>query len=588
MPGPPFEYDSITDALLRLENASEFGARFIPRSGKPSFYPYKDVLKRAKSVAGTLQQEGLNPGECVGIIIPTSINFLDAFLGVQLAGGIPAAIYPPVRLGRLNEYYDSTRKMLRKINARILITDNRVKKILGPVVDGLESVNRIHTAENLHRDNPWAPVSINPEIPAFLQFSSGSTREPKAVVISHSNLIANLEMMGSIFFKYYSREMLQVVCWLPLYHDMGLVGCMLNGLYHHTTVNYIEPEHFITRPAIWLQTISRFRSGASPAPQFAYGLCEKRIRDDEMRGVDLSSWLIAFNGAEPLDLESMERFSRRFSRWGFRDSTMTPVYGLAEATLAATFSDIQSPPAVVEFDPVRLREEDRAEEGKGLKLVSMGRPMEGLELRICDEKDDPLADGRVGTIMLKGSSITRGYYNDTSTTYETIRNGWLDTGDIGFIYKDELFIVGRSKDIIIIRGRNIAPQDIEATLDRIPGVRTGCTVAVSSNIEGKGEQLIVLVEKDQNNPRPEEELRKKIKEHLVAQISVAPYHIQLLEPGVLPRTSSGKKRRSDALKLFLSGDLAPPEKMGPMKLLHKIGKSQLAWGRFYLKLLKSK
>jgi fatty-acyl-CoA synthase len=577
-------YNTIVEALLGVEECTEFGARFIPKSGDPVFFSYKEVVSRAKSAAGTLQAKGLIPGDRVAIILSTSIHFLDAFLGVQLAGGIPSALYPPFRLGRLDEYYESTRRMLIKIGARFLVTDGRIGRLLGPVVEGTECVEGVLNPKDLQSTARWTPVAVDPESPAFLQFSSGATREPKAVIVSHTNLLYNLEMMNTVFSTLSPEEWnKEAVCWLPLYHDMGLVGCVFNSLYIPCTMSYIEPDIFLARPAIWLQTISRFRAGISPAPQFAYNLCTNKIKDEDMAGVDLSDWISAMNGAEPIDTQSMGRFLERFARWGFRESTMMPVYGLAEAALAVTFSDIHRPPVVSEFDRSKLSDEGHAKEGAGRYIASVGSLLPGLELRICDEQDNPRKDGLIGKIMVKGPSITPGYYNDPESTEATIRNGWLDTGDLGFIHDSNLYISGRTKDLIIIRGRNIDPEEIEELLNDMEGIRKGCVAAVSTPIHGQGEQLIMLAERDIRQPRPEEKLAREIKERVIAGVSVAPYHVQILEPGTLPRTSSGKKRRSEALRMFLSGELVPPEKMGVFKLLHKIGKSQVAWGRYFLK-----
>lgn len=580
---------TIIETLLRAGECTEFGARFIPKSSDPIFYSYEEVISRAKSAAGTMQAKGLIPGDRVAIVLPTSIHFFDAFLGVQLAGGIPAALYPPFRLGRLSEYYEGTRKMLTKIGARFLVTDRRIGKLLGPVVEGSRCVEGVLKADDLQGSARWTPVAVTPEDPAFFQFSSGATQEPRAVIVSHTNLLFNLEAMNRVFRTLSQEEWnKEAVCWLPLYHDMGLVGCVFNGLYHPSTMSYIEPDLFLARPAIWLQTISRFRAGISTAPQFAYNFCTNKIKDDEMANVDLSTWIIALNGAEPIDTQGMRKFTDRFSRWGLRKSAMSPVYGLAEAALAVTFSEIRQPPTVTEFNRLTLSEESQARVGPGRNIASVGRPLSGLELRIWDEQGNPLQEGLVGKIMVKGPSITPGYYNDPKITECTIRKGWLDTGDSGFIHEGNLYITGRTKDLIIVRGRNIVPQEIEELLNDMKGIRKGCVSAVSTLIEGQGEQLIMLAERDIHQPRPDKELVKEIRERVIAGISVAPYIVQILEPGTLPRTSSGKKRRAEALRLFLSGGLVPPEKMGVFRLLKKIGKSQLSWWRYFLKRRSSK
>jgi acyl-CoA synthetase (AMP-forming)/AMP-acid ligase II len=243
---PP--YRTFVDVLLPLRTCDRRGARFVQRGGEATFYTYKDVVARAKVAAGTLQARGLRPGERVGLLLPTCIEFFDVFLGVMLAGGIPAALYPPLRLGKLAEYCARTARMLQKIDAGWLITETRIRRILGPVVEQADCVHTVLDADNLGPKAAWSPVDIDPRSPAFLQFSSGTTIEPKAVMVSHVNVLSNLRMLDGFFEKLSPAEVEQGgVCWLPLYHDMGLLGCMLLGLYHPGTVTYIGPEQFIAR-----------------------------------------------------------------------------------------------------------------------------------------------------------------------------------------------------------------------------------------------------------------------------------------------------------------------------------------------------
>jgi acyl-CoA synthetase (AMP-forming)/AMP-acid ligase II len=358
---------------------------------------------------------------------------------------------------------------------------------------------------------------------------------------------------------------------------------MYMGLYHPSTVTYIGPEMFIAKPWIWLQTLSRFKAFVSVAPDFAFGLCLQKVKDKHMEDVDLSHWETALNGAEPIDTACMEAFSQRFARWGLRAEAITPVYGLAEAGLAVSFSDFHLPALVNEFDREELSEQGRAITGKGRRLPSVGRPMSGLDIEIRDEEDHPVPDGQVGRIMVRGPSISKGYFNDPKATGRAIRNGWLDTGDLGFFRGGHLYIAGRSKDLIIIRGRNYAPQEIEELLRDMGGLRSGCTVAVSSMVEGKGEQLIVLAERDLRTRRKEEDIVVEIKDRIGSGMGLNPYHVQILDPGTLPRTSSGKMRRAEALRMFLEGGLLPPEKMNALKIFREISKSQIALGRFWFR-----
>ena len=581
MEGP--KYQTIYEMMMNLKDCSMFGARFVQRNREPQFYNYDEILKRATKSAGSFQSRGMEKGDRVAVILPTALSFFDTFLGTQLGGGIPAALYPPVRLGKLTEYFDRTRRMLNKIGASYLVTDSRIKKIIGPAVSDVPSLREVIDAKDLIEDKPWTPVEVDPDSPAFLQFSSGTTREPKAVIMTHRNLMHNLEMIDTFFHGYSDEAAARGgVCWLPLYHDMGLVGCLYIALYHPGTCSFIPPEQFIAAPWIWMETVSKYKPLISPAPNFAYGLCVSKIKDKHMEGLDLSPWVFAFNGAEPIDIGVMNQFIEKFGKWDFPPETMTPVYGLAEAGLAVTFSDPRTVPVVKEFDRDMLAEQGKAVPGKGRELPSVGKPMKGLEVVIMDDNYEKLPDGHVGRILAHGPSITPGYYNDPEITENTVRDGWLDTGDLGFIFEGDLYICGRAKDLIIIRGRNIAPQEIEDLLGEIEGIRAGCTMAVGHEMEG-GEQLLVFAEKDVKSDRPSEEMATEIKQRVSSGMALTPHHVEILAPGTLPRTSSGKMRRADALRMFLSGELLPPEQMGVGKMFAAMGKSQVAWGKFWLK-----
>jgi acyl-CoA synthetase (AMP-forming)/AMP-acid ligase II len=400
-------------------------------------------------------------------------------------------------------------------------------------------------------------------------------------MVTHTNLLANLTMMQQCL-VYRGEDEIDngCVCWLPLYHDMGLVGCLYLGMYYPGTVTYMGPDTFLARPAIWLRTLSRYKSAISPAPHFAYSLCATKIKDAEMEGVDLSHWRAALNGAEPIESDGVQRFTERFARWGFQPTAMTPVYGLAEAGLGVTFTGLDDLPRFTEFSREGLWNGGTAQLGPGRRIVSVGRALPSVDVAIFDDQEQRVPDGRVGRIWVKGPSITKGYWESPELTANMIHGDWLDTGDLGFIHEGELYIAGRAKDLIIIRGRNYAPQEMEELLLDVEGVRKGCAVAVSTMIEGEGEQLIILAEKDPHKKRPEEEVIAEINHCILTGLSLKPRDVELLEAGTLPRTSSGKLRRSEALRQFLAGELVPPEKVNALKLLFEVGKSQLAWAKF--------
>jgi acyl-CoA synthetase (AMP-forming)/AMP-acid ligase II len=581
---------TVLDMLLALEGVTTRGARFLTASLAETFYSYDDLLKRIKTSAATLQGNGVKKGDRVAVILPTSIYFFDAFLGAQLAGALPTALYPPFRLGKLDEYFARLHEMLERIGARYLITDSRIKKLLGQATRA-QSLSQVFDAKELFDNTSatasgWREIGVTEDEPVFLQFSSGTTLKPKAVQVSHRNLIENLKMMGNTLDQLY-RDGTEAdrgcVTWLPLYHDMGLVGCLYLGLSYPATVNYLGPETFIGQPAIWLQALSKYKSVISTAPNFAYGLCLNKIKDKEMEGVDLSNWWLALNGAEPIDTDTMNRFAERFARWGFNRTSMTPVYGLAEAGLGVTFPKLGQGPIVTEFDRELLSTEGRAVRGTGRKLPSVGEPLPGLSVEIRDPDAASLPAGWVGRIFVSGPSITTGYYNDPEMTANILgEDGWLDTGDLGFFFEGNLYIGGRAKDLIIIRGRNYAPQEFEDPLYETEGIRLGCAIAVSTTVEGQGEQLIILAEKDSRSDRPDEAIVADIKSRLLAAVTMEPWHVEILEPGTLPRTSSGKLRRGEALRLFLAGELTPPDKVTTLRILKEVAKSQIHWARFSL------
>ncbi|MPZ19330.1 MAG: AMP-binding protein [Luteitalea sp.] len=576
-------YQTIPETLLALQDCTKYGARFADRTGNAQLYPYGDVVDRAMRVAGTLQRQGLQPGDRVAIVLPTSIHFFDAFLGTMLAGGVPTALYPPVRLGKLTEYFARTARALQQIGARFLVIDPQIGKLIGPAVESLHGLSHIFDAGDLLQDAAWHPIRPQADAPALLQFSSGTTTHPKAVTLSHRNLMHSLEMIdGFVSFLGNGERENGGVCWLPLYHDMGLIGCLFMGLYHPATLTYLRPEQFLAKPALWLQTISRYAAAASPAPDFAYGLCLSRISDEEMDGVDLSSWRIAFNGAEAIDPNVMQRFIDRFSRWGLRPEALTPVYGLAEAGLAVTFSDPAEPAVITEFDREALTRSGVAKPGSGRRLPSVGRSMPGLDVEVRDQ-EARLDDGSIGRIWVRGPSITNGYYNDPESTGRLLRDGWLDTGDLGFFHRDNLYISGRAKDLIIIRGRNYAPQEIETLLTDLPGLRRGCAVAVAdSSAEGR-ERLVILAERDRRSPKPDDELVGSIRNTVLSGLALTPDVIELLPPGTLPRTSSGKLRRAEALRMYQTRQLRPPARTTRLALLRHVATSQLAWARHWLR-----
>jgi len=550
--------ETILDWLERAGRHPEGGLRFLDRHERETWFGWVEVRERALAVASGLLAIGIGSGDRVALVFPTGIEFFAAFFGAQLAGAVPAPLYPPVRLGRRGEYARRTAQMLERSSARLVLADSRLRGFLGDAEATATPDLGCRTLGELPR-SAAEPVPAEPSDLALIQFSSGTTVAPKPVALSHRAVAAQVEILNG-FWRDNGGLRHSCVSWLPLYHDMGLIGCVFPSLARDATLTLIGPEVFVARPAAWLRTISRYRGTVSPAPNFAYDLCVTRIADAELEGVDLSCWRTALNGSESIAPPVLRAFAERFARWGFRREALTPVYGLSEAALAVTFADLDRPFRCRRFDREMLSRQGMAREQEGgREIVSVGRPVPGFRLRIREETGRDLAAGRVGRIWIQGPSLMEGYLGHPEATARTLRDGWLDTGDLGFIHQGELYLTGRAKDAIILRGRNYAPEEIELAAGSVAGVRRGCAVAASWLPEdAPGEALALFVEASREATAAElEALPAACREAVLGATGLVADQIVVLASGALPRTSSGKLRRSETLRLYLAGELAP-------------------------------
>lgn len=553
------EVRTLNELLALASVRDDTGIRLIDRRGRASFVPWSGVRVRARQVAGGLAAIGIERGERVALVYPTCAEFFEAFFGILAAGAVPVPLYPPVRLGRLDEYVDRTAAMLRAVDARLVLAERRVRRLLGEVVEAAAPVHGCLEPGSLPAAGA-RETEVSADDLALVQFSSGTTVDPKPVALSHRAVIAQTVRLNS-FWPDGDGLVHSGASWLPLYHDMGLIGCVFPALERPAVLTLIPPELFVARPAVWLETISRYRATVSPAPNFAYGVCVEKIRDEEMEGIDLSSWIVALNGAEPVAPQVLRSFRKRFSRWGFRAEALTPVYGLSEVSLAVTFSDIHRPFATRCFDREELAGRGCAvESAGGVELVSLGRPLEDFALRVVDREGKELPEGGVGRIVVRGPSLMEGYLGLEEATAAVLREGWLDTGDLGFVLDGELYLTGREKDVLILRGRNHSPVEIEHALDAVEGVRTGCAAAFSYMAEdGWTERLVVLVEARRNvavanHPDIVAGSARAVR----AATGLQPDEVEVVAAGTLPRTSSGKIRRREAMRRWRAGDLRPP------------------------------
>jgi fatty-acyl-CoA synthase len=568
-----------------LQAAARFpatGIRLLDRQEHPTWLPWNHIEQRARAVARSLRVLGVARGERIALVYPTGAEFLEAFFGTLLAGAVPTPLYPPVRLARLEEYHAATARMIAAASAPLVLADRGVRRVLGEAI----ARARPRLGCRLLSELPAAGAAAialdgaDPGELALVQFSSGTTVDPKPVALSHAAILAQARSINSLWPDTPALAH-SGVSWLPLYHDMGLIGFVLSALVRPAVVTLLPPELFVAKPAFWLRAISRYRATVSAAPNFAFGLATARISDREMEGVDLSSWQIALNGAESISPGVLSAFVARFARWGFRAEAMTPVYGLSEAALGVAFSPIGRGPLVRRFDRAALAIGRAEPSDQGLELVSVGLAVPGFEVVVRDHQDSPVAAGECGRIWTRGPSLLREYLDRPQATAAVLRDGWLDTGDLGFQYAGELYITGRAKDVLILHGSNHAPEEVERPVIGLAGVRGQAVVAVSYLPEGAaGEELLLFAEiAGTAGDALRQALPATCRDAVLAATGLLVSRVELVAPGTLPRTSSGKFRRAETLRRFLAGELRPPDSFGVLALGGALLRSHRALAR---------
>ncbi|MEE2755592.1 MAG: fatty acyl-AMP ligase [Myxococcota bacterium] len=563
------------DTLIQaLERASlgVSGVTFWSDPGRSQFYRYEILMQSARAVADSLVHRGLKPKDTVAIVLGTGPEFYAAFFGVCIAGGVPTALYPPARLGKVEEWKIRTAKMLVSVECAAVLTDKRLMPLLGTPVRMADPKLGCHTVAQLQKNGHvgYTPTAPAADI-AAIQFSSGSTGDPKPVALSHENILYNARAILDALPV--AADERSGVSWLPLYHDMGLVGCMISAVVSSSPLTLLGPERFVTKPVRWLQALSESQATISVAPNFAFGLTANKTRDCDLDGLDLANWKVALCGAEPVHPRTLEEFSSRFSAVGFDSTAITPVYGLAEATLAVTFSEPNQKPQWTHFDADRLEQSGIAEiTADGRQIPSLGKPLAGCSIEVRNGDGAKLSDARVGRVHVKSPGVMQCYLNRPDATAETLdEDGWLDTGDTGFILNGELYLCGREKDIVIINGRNHDPALVEQSLDGLDGIRPGCVAAFGVHDEQAGsERLILLAEKGREHVDADAVVNEAIAA-VQAGVGLSVSEFELLDPGTLPRTSSGKIRRSEARSCWLNGTLSAGKKVTRGLILKEMG-----------------
>jgi fatty-acyl-CoA synthase len=532
------------------------GYRFVGARGVETRRSYADMQTAALRVAGSLAALGLGRGDLVAIVVGDPEAFLATLFGTSIAGVVPASLYPPATTGDLPAYLAATARVLGSCRARAVITSSTLLPHIEPLRELCRDLSIVVAFDALQGPSFALDQTPEPSDIAFVQFTSGSTATPKGVVITQRNLAANIAAFSGPHGVNASSDDIGV-SWLPLYHDMGLVGMALGSMYTRAESVVMTPDAFVKRPIEWLRTIAKYRGTVSFAPNFAYDLAVRRVKDADLVGLDLSSWRVAGCGAEPIHASTLAAFADKFRAAGFRDTSFLPSYGMAEIVLAATMS-----PSGRGLQVERLLSDDlsvkrvathaNGTRAETVSIVACGTPLPGHKIHIVDESGGVLPDRHVGEIVLSGPSVTPGYYNDVETTARTIRNGRLFTGDLGYMSDGELFVCGRVKDLIIVNGRKYHPQDLEWGVADLAGIRRGRVVAFGTTNGSGPDRTVVIAEP--SGTVPPGELTDAIRRRIVDVCGLVVDDVVLVPSGTVARTTSGKVRRSATKMLYERGE----------------------------------
>jgi fatty-acyl-CoA synthase len=554
--------ETLFTARDAVRSVTHKGFTFLDNDFTPSEWSFARIVEEAGRVGSCIRAAGLTRGDRIALVLKTPETFVLSFLGAVCAGVMPVPLYPPLALGHLDNYIDKAVGILRVSGAKALVTNNEFLPLFESVKPKTPDLASLLDVETLREStSSFTPCDVvdRPDDACFLQFTSGSTSAPRGVIVTHRNLIANARAI--IASLEIDSEKDRAVSWLPLYHDMGLIGFVITTLVAQISAVFIPTITFAKHPGIWMETVHRYRATITFGPNFAFDLAARRAPKNIRTDLDLSCLRVLGCGAEPINPKTMEHFLAVFTPWGLKANALMPCYGMAEATLAMAFDHLNRPVQKLTIDRHAYESENRAlpagnnghrrSPENRMELVSCGHPIPGHEIRIVDGNGLPLPESRVGEIVFRGPSVTPGYFRNRAATARLLKNGWLHTGDLGFIYHGELYISGRQKDLVIINGRNYPPQAIEWIVEEIAGIRKGSVVAFS--IQGDStEKLIIIAE----TAMPAiSELILTIHEQVRSALGLVVDKVVLVKRGSIPKTSSGKLQRRKTRALFESGIL---------------------------------
>ena len=530
---------------------------FLGSDGRETVMPHSVLRDSALALGGALRDRGLEPGDRVALVIPEADGFLTAFAGVSVAGLVPMPVVYPADASQFDAYRETVAPLFRLARTRAVVTTARLLPLLQSLPAAAPSIQFVAAEDQLTGPALAKPEPVDEDDVALLQFTSGSTSRPKGVVLTHANLAANVDAIGGRAGLGFDPQDVGV-SWLPLFHDMGLIGQGLCTVYHRRRTVFLPPMVFLKRPVEWLRAITRHRGTVSFAPNFAYEMCVRRVKEAELDGLDLSSWRVAGCGAEPIRAATLEAFAAKFAPVGFRASSLVPAYGMAEHTLAVSLAPLGRGLRVDTVHGSGLAAAGRAvpcaaDAPDAARLVACGGPFPGHRLLVADARGRPVGERVVGEILVSGPSVMRGYLSGSEATGHVIRDGWLATGDLGYIADGELYVCGRRKETIIVGGRNYFPHDLESAVDGAPGIRPGGVAAFAATAPGHPDRAVMIVET--HGAVSDDALQAEVRRRVLQATGLAVDEIVLVPKGTIARTSSGKLRRAVLRERYTAGTL---------------------------------
>jgi len=555
-------YKTLLEAIQGFAGGASTAFCFVRPDSSERELSWNGLYEESIRRAARLKRAGFQKGDRLLLVLPEGEDFVPTFFGALWAGIIPVPVYPPSSLGKLSTYMDALANIIACAKPKFVCTPKKLETTLWPALAKAPSVQGVLSAEMLRAvaadddaERMETPETILPEDTCFLQFTSGSTSSPKGVEVTHANLIANCKAIMVDGLQ--CREGDMTVSWLPLYHDMGLIGFVIATALYGVPSVLLPTTSFIRNPALWLEVMHRKRGTIAFAPNFAYALTNRRIRPEALARFDLSCVRVFGCGSEPINPNTLREFASKLASAKLAPTALLPCYGMAEHSLAISFVRLDEEMRTDVIDKALYTSKQLARPPEGdvetTEFVNCGRAFPGHDMAAFDAQGKRLGDREIGELWLSGPSVARGYFENPEATQATFGGGWLKTGDLGYLVEGEVFVVGRLKDILIIHGRNYDPQHLEWALDNFTDIRQGNVVAFSRPGESS-EELVIVAE---SRATDKEALALQIRQHLSEQFQLACADVVIVPPSTLPKTSSGKLQRRKTRERYLAGTLLP-------------------------------